>query len=500
MQFSKNPTPLDYYQSNNYRALAACNIIEPVDLDRNTVLHYIAKNADKECIDLLIKYNPKIMSYEIVNRQNIHQETPLHFALKCTKDITTINNFINLLIDLGANTDIPDINFNILIKKKKKPNILLYNMNNKIETMNRLILNNIEELTKIIDSDKKIDIITQKIIEPNDKIKMISQSPQHIVGNKSIENIDFIKDITNYYMSNTLRSEKNKDEISSLMNAKKHNPTESIYNNRNYLKNARKVNKEFLNGNEYDELHKQLKIKKEKIQNQRLFGGDSILLRKKEKSIHEQLQQLERNYKNMLGGKHKNKIDTESSPTTEYASNSSPISSSTPISYMMRTNKRNTEADDMFKSFIEKIIDQLDVDEKTARIYRFAIKKKVIEKNPDLRKRANDMLKMEEMAKIINNKKKLKEITSDIDIKAIQKIMDEIENQRKKHQEERRKEKTTDREKTTEREKTKRESKKSKQETSDSVVSSDVTMKTPKNIKKESGYLNSDEVIISSEY
>jgi len=50
----------------------------------------------------------------------------------------------------------------------------------------------------------------------------------------------------------------------------------------------------------------------------------------------------------------------------------------------------------------------LDVDEDTAKIYRLALKIDVRNKNPELKKRENDALQVQEIEKITETKGKLK--------------------------------------------------------------------------------------------
>jgi len=53
-------------------------------------------------------------------------------------------------------------------------------------------------------------------------------------------------------------------------------------------------------------------------------------------------------------------------------------------------------------------MDALEVDEQTAKLYRSAIKITIGKENPELRKMENDELRVKEMEKIIDDKKKIK--------------------------------------------------------------------------------------------
>ena len=101
---------------------------------------------------------------------------------------------------------------------------------------------------------------------------------------------------------------------------------------------------------------------------------------------------------------------------------------------------RDTVADDMYRSFIQKIMDILDVDEEKARFYRTALKINLENTNPELKKRVNDSIKIKELDAIISNKEKLKSTLDKIDLDKIEKFMTE----RKEEGEKRRQERETD--------------------------------------------------------
>jgi len=84
---------------------------------------------------------------------------------------------------------------------------------------------------------------------------------------------------------------------------------------------------------------------------------------------------------------------------------------------------RNTKVDDIYRTFIQKIMDLLGVDEQTARFYRSAIKIKIGQDNPELKKRENDELKVKEMEKLFENKKKLQTFIDTIDMDHIKEYM-----------------------------------------------------------------------------
>lgn len=83
-----------------------------------------------------------------------------------------------------------------------------------------------------------------------------------------------------------------------------------------------------------------------------------------------------------------------------------------------RPRKRNKEADEAYKALDQKIIDVLDVDAETARVYKILAKHAVVTKNPELKKSSNDALKIKEIEKLIT-KPKLKALVKNIDLEEL---------------------------------------------------------------------------------
>ncbi|CAH6420665.1 Hypothetical protein MVR_LOCUS192 [uncultured virus] len=99
--------------------------------------------------------------------------------------------------------------------------------------------------------------------------------------------------------------------------------------------------------------------------------------------------------------------------------------------------RQPTEADETYRSFVTKIMDLLGVDLETAREYRSALKLDIEMKNPELKGRIHDALKVKEMEKLFKNKTKLKETLDSIDMDEIKKIMRERKEEYEKRRDER---------------------------------------------------------------
>lgn len=87
--------------------------------------------------------------------------------------------------------------------------------------------------------------------------------------------------------------------------------------------------------------------------------------------------------------------------------------------------ERNAEADDIYRGFLKKIQEVLDVDEETAYVYRALAKAAVTTKNPELKKFRNEMLKNKEISKLVESKAKLKALTKGHDIEEIKRRIKE---------------------------------------------------------------------------
>lgn len=157
-----------------------------------------------------------------------------------------------------------------------------------------------------------------------------------------------------------------------------------------------------------------------------------------------------------------------------------------------RISYKNKEASDLYKTILNEIENVLGVDTETAKLYRLALKIYVTNNDPELKKRKNDLLKMQKIKELITTKKDLKKIVDSMDIEKIKNYMEE----RKKENESkfRNRNAMTTSEKTT--------SEKTKKNNPNVKVSEQSTenKKNKKNKKNETGgYLQSSEIIFSPE-
>jgi hypothetical protein len=164
---------------------------------------------------------------------------------------------------------------------------------------------------------------------------------------------------------------------------------------------------------------------------------------------------------------------------------------------------RDEKNDEKYRSLLKKIMENLGVDETEANFIRTLLKLHLEMTKPDsFGGRQNDTRKIEELDKIISDKKKLKQVMAEIDVEKIKARMAQKKEEGERRREEKQKQwgdkKKPMREK---RDKMPSESPESP-ETSDEPAKTKKTSKTSKTSKKSTvgGYLNSSELLLSPDY
>uniref|UniRef100_A0A6C0CAA7 Ankyrin repeat protein n=1 Tax=viral metagenome TaxID=1070528 RepID=A0A6C0CAA7_9ZZZZ len=140
--------------------------------------------------------------------------------------------------------------------------------------------------------------------------------------------------------------------------------------------------------------------------------------------------------------------------------------------------KRDPKITDTYNQILKKIIKVLNVDEATAKLYRMALKKKVIDDDPDLRKGSNDAKKMEAIEKLLGDDKNAKKVLNKISPDTIDGLRTWLSEQDAKRSEN-------------------SESIKKKDDKPKEKKAKKVTKKAH---ESEKGYLHSDEILFSPDY
>lgn len=152
--------------------------------------------------------------------------------------------------------------------------------------------------------------------------------------------------------------------------------------------------------------------------------------------------------------------------------------------------ERDAKVDEIYRNFLQQLMDKLGINEETARTYRSAIKILIERDSPELKGFENDALKVKKMEEIFGDDKQFKALIKrvEVELPEIKKFMEE----RRKEAEKRKKEWE---------ERRKSQGKHAPRTSSDKPATSETPKEKPKRKTKskvgEAGYLESDEVIFS---
>lgn len=203
---------LDLYQKKDFQKLSQSNLRQPIDNDGNTIIHVMAENLDKVAFELIREINPNAFYYEVINAPNKKQQLPIHLAMiSISNNPEMSDEFIDYMInELNANPDIPDGNNMIIVNKKEKENrTSIYNMSG-IDELNEKVKSNIEKLTRL--AEIKIDDFSKSLkqskpLKQYNTTLVVETKLNPKTSQKTEENIEFIKNITEYYRDNTQMSD-----------------------------------------------------------------------------------------------------------------------------------------------------------------------------------------------------------------------------------------------------------------------------------------------------
>ncbi|ANB50509.1 hypothetical protein [Powai lake megavirus] len=505
---NQNSNPLNLYLNKQYDKLANSNLKQPIDQDGNTVLHVIASNLDKQAFENIRKNNPNAINHSTINIPNKNSELPIHKAMESVKKNNSNHEFITYMIDnLGANPNIPDINNRIIITNRNSNKSY---SDDKIKQLNNDAVNNFRKFTEM--AETKLGEISPTIKRKLNDMGISSNNFSKLAEdaqNKLSQIMPDLKKSSNitYNMSknsrqNGGRNETDKQNVEAIKNL-----------NRYYLNNRQKSTNSFVAKNKNKLINQynnnQSQFNNQIINNKLVGGYNNNIFQNKQQTIGDRI----RNYNNNLFG---GASIFDDSDDDDLIFNKKDNSDSSEIEFDNKEIKRyrdmisnqsrprNVKVDETYKSFVKKIMDLLGVDEETARLYRSAIKIEIENKNPELKRRENDELKVKEMEKMFASKKILQKAIDDIDMDKIKKTMQE----RKANWEARSEEIRKAREERSKQNKNKKRS--NNQTTTSDETSSDnmsTSIEVPKKLNKnrktsvvENGYVQSDEVILSSEY
>jgi len=310
---------LENYLKKDYEKLAFSDLKQTVNNDGDTVIHLLAKNLDKAVFELIQRYNPNAITYDIINIPNKKLELPIHKALETIKKNNDMGqDFISYMVNtLGANPDVPDANNRIIINNDTSTKSM-YDIDTNKKELDEIVSRNIKNLTKLADTNTNFNPSTNNV------------------------GIEFIKSITNYYANTSAMSQQQnaqasqsggysgkrrirnyfsdidswtEDKNNSFVTKKKN---ELLLNNNSMRTSERKKNTNTKRTNEsglrmiggreeerekYTKQVDELKLNEERLRNERLIGGkDSEDLRMEERRLRTEREKLVDEHNKLFGG------------------------------------------------------------------------------------------------------------------------------------------------------------------------------------------------------
>ena len=479
---------LQFYKNRDFQKLSKCNLKKPIDNNGNTIVHLMAKNLDKEAFERIYDYNQYAFDSDVINCINNKSKTPLQLAYESNE--SNIDEMVNYLIDsLGADPDIcASDNFVIISDKENRG--LLY-MNEKYDKLNQNIMENIRKLSEmvknndIVSSQKNPDKITflrklidrynqmgsyqgRRTIQDSDKsssyMKLDAYIRADVVNNKPETDSDIVN---NYSGDRRYQNETSRDMNQRLIESG--NADSNNIDSSNYTATLDQTD---------------ANIRK----------GDSLW-------YDDVISRDERPLDKFRGGRRKYTSDyDDNSDSINLFTQDRETSDSDWYDDYEQSRQRNPETDELYRSFIKRIMDLLNVDEEAARFYRAALKMDLTFRKPELAKRVNDPEKVKELEKLMKDKETLKKAIDKLDEKLIRKTMKEREEAAIKRREEAAKKK---------KKRPRRRSNKNSGMKSDTSVTTPATpvveekktrKRKTKDVPVEGGYLKSEEIIFSSDY
>lgn len=469
--------------TGNYSVLAASNLKTPIDDQGNTILHLIAKNLDLNTLAGIAKANPNAFSFDIVNVPNKDGDTPLHLAVVAVNQAgqQKQSEIINKLMELGANKNIPNNKGQVIAINNgitKQINAATAATTAAASSVAATAANAVTGISKQAQQSDVLNATSDQLAEWAKKLPGSDQlnawinqlSDTDIAGNIKKLTDSFQQSVKNPgttvggtscgIQTGTTSSTPVNENLDFIRNlTDKYRPQKGGYSGQ------RKIKSYMSDPYEFSE-----------------FGINDSFVSKKRKELIDQ-------YSNLFSSQERPR------------------------------NRFDPEAIEKYNEILQRIKDFLGVDDETAKLYRLALKINVTKDHPELKKKENDILKIEEIEKITRTKDDLQKAIKGIKIENLRQEQAERRAKFLQEQADRRTQsqsQTSERTERTERKqnngnkdtKTKR-TKAVTTTTSDadtaSATSPEPTKPKRKTTKKESkvaenGYLESDEIIFSPGY
>lgn len=448
-----NDNIMKLYNEKNYNQLARQNLKKPIDEQGNTIIHYMAMNMDREAFDAIRKIQPDKLSYDVINYPNKNGELPIHKAVEIAymenKNGSYKHEFITYMIEiLKANPDVADSKNRIVIRED-----ITTDDKKELERLNETVIKNINNISRNMTETTRstISIVTNS--DPKtDFIRNITEyysnqsggyNGKRKIKNYLTENGDYDSFHTSnrsHYTTSSRITEATDDWLDSMFERSDNNNSDwsdgkswkaedfNLFTS-DRITSANRNNFSRSASSRYDDDTESDDTTDYDIN---LFTSDRV----SQKSSSKRNSPYDNDIKLFTSDRVSQKSSSNRNSARDYELEDE--LKSTYRDYMTTLNRpRDEKTDELYRSFIKKIQDLLDVDEDTARLYRSIIKINIVKLNPELRGRENDTLKVKEMEKILENKNKLKSYLDKIDIEATRREMKERQEEGEKRRAER---------------------------------------------------------------
>jgi hypothetical protein len=393
------------YKNKNYEKLASSDALgKKIDNDGNCIIHLIAKNLDIDCIKSMYNANSQNVCRFIDNYNN-NGDTPLHLAYKDNENSEAKTKFMDYIIFVvGARADMTDKNGQSI---KINEDYINYNRNKNNYELENLSVNELIKLRKMLELEKKSD---HNYIKPKEMSYRVNDNLVKIISQR-------------YGKSN--RSYKDDEVLPTINGGNDTEDTEDTDVEETYTNTATETESENESENESEG----------KVD----FNVGSSMFANTDTDTDTNMESW--NDKKNINGYDRSKIRGKYFYGSDQMHKNTSSEEETFFKAMNKQSRpRNVDNDNKYKELLEKIKELLSVDDEKARQLRFAIKLSIVDSKPEYKSRKFDTEKIAEMEKIVNDKKKLKEISTDK--KLLEKAKDILDNA-KKEQEQRKASGTT---------------------------------------------------------
>lgn len=411
------------YFSGDYKDLANPQVLSYKMTGGDTLMHMISREGNVKALNQIQSLNPNALNQSVLNVRNDINQTPLDQIMRSYN--SEKDRMSQTLKNLGGKTSAE-----------------LSGMNKYLEDTSKSISNTLNKLTNLIDTNSDPYNGTKNGI--NDFLNRLTnkyQEKEQHGGAKNKKGYKFSDDgvhdsyditnkqmlMNNYNKYNDRNDEEDNDENVPVNMWGDISLTEvDNYNNRfkggNDDEDDENVEDDENDEDEdYEDVEVDDEIEDENVDNNENYRGDyTFNFTEMDDYDEDDRGDYDLSSDSYVEVDVEEESDNENLRDDDLTSNEDYESELTSDS-MART--RDTETDDLYRSFIDKIIELLgltgDDAKERARTYRVALKAAVLKENPELKGRKNDLIRTKKIQEILKSKKSLEAKLKTINIDEI---------------------------------------------------------------------------------